>query len=213
VKLSGKLRDCYWHVKRKAGSRYGLNINQRQFVHMLEQVVDEGKHTILEGMSKRPDYEVHLVQLDGMALPVVFDKELRTLATVLPRGWMIDMISKPETKQRMRGNMPERKEILAENVTRNGPLIQMLKLAEECSELAAAITRRLADSRRECRRDIAQLSEAMYEEAADVRLMIEQLEMLTPDSGPRIKYWEDVKLARMNEENEKTRAEAAGRKG
>ena len=101
----------------------------------------------------------------------------------------------------------DRAAICLRAVTHFGPHSRLLKTAEECSELAAAITRWINPGEGH---DPAQVFDGMIEEVADVTIMIAQLgSMLGDRADSKGRTWQMImeeKLraleARMNAERE-----------
>lgn len=77
-----------------------------------------------------------------------------------------------------------RKKILSAAICHYGPGIQRFKAIEELSELIRALAR--CDD-----------SENIAEEMADVRIMLDQLEIIF-GNGPKVAKWEIMKLQRLD---------------
>lgn len=77
------------HAKKRAKERYDLDLNSLMF-HTLEKQIRDNKSTFIEKASNRET--LHIVEIAGVRMPVVYDKIRNSIVTVLPkhviRKWM-----------------------------------------------------------------------------------------------------------------------------
>ena len=69
------------HAKRRANQRYGLSLN-RDKLNAMVRLIQEGKCTFIERQSNR--VTVFSLLFEGLTFPVVYDKQRKTIVTVLP---------------------------------------------------------------------------------------------------------------------------------
>ena len=76
-----------------------------------------------------------------------------------------------------------------------GPCHQMMKAAEECSELIQAIMKLLAMG---CdHKTYLETVDHILEETADVTILADQIGLIFPDGTERVRMWREVKIARL----------------
>lgn len=86
----------------------------------------------------------------------------------------------------------EIRRLLRRNIRRHGPAVELIKLAEECSELAQAVCK-LVDGGKICGDRV----EALAEEMADVEICMEQVRMIFPNLEELEDRWTERKLRRL----------------
>lgn len=81
-----------------------------------------------------------------------------------------------------------------EAIAHYGPSRQLIKAVEELCELGQALSKHIAATGDEARRTALS---AIYEEMADVEIMLDQLRILFPDAPDRVAWWKRQKLTRL----------------
>lgn len=70
------------HAKRRAADRFGLKLHDHEYVGMVKQIQEGRDLVFLEKQSNRVSF--FALKKDGLWLPVIYDKERKTIVTVLP---------------------------------------------------------------------------------------------------------------------------------
>ena len=90
------------------------------------------------------------------------------------------------------------KNILKKAISKYGTHNQMLKCAEECGELSRAVSRILIELSSGDGFAAKESEENLYEELADVSIMVEQMIMMF-DCMDEVVVWQTKKLKRLKE--------------
>lgn len=70
------------HAKRRAKSRYCLQLHDHLYNKLVKQIQEGRDVVFLEKQSNRVSF--FALKNDGVWLPVIYDKERKTIVTVLP---------------------------------------------------------------------------------------------------------------------------------
>lgn len=70
------------HAKRRAKSRFGLDLNQNQYLEMVKRIQNNVDCVFLEKQSNRVSF--FALKNEGVWLPIIYDKERKTIVTILP---------------------------------------------------------------------------------------------------------------------------------
>ena len=93
----------------------------------------------------------------------------------------------------------EQLSVLTSAIWRYGPAAQELKAVEELSELAQAICKALTASKQESMDGFLDALDHVFEEMADVEIMLAQIRLIFSDADERIEQWKTRKLARLRQ--------------
>lgn len=88
-------------------------------------------------------------------------------------------------------------EIMKRAVYRFGPAAQEVKAIEELSELSHAICRVIDANKHPDMHNLVDSVEHMYEEMADVEIMLAQLKIIYSDAEREVEAWKSKKLQRL----------------
>ena len=87
-----------------------------------------------------------------------------------------------------------------------GPATQELKAVEELAELQQALCKALAAAKTESMEVFMDAMDHVFEEMADVEIMLEQIRLIFADAPERIEQWKARKLERLRRRLEAPRA-------
>jgi hypothetical protein len=90
------------HAGLRAGVRYGVTISPQENELLAERIQKRDEVEFLERQSKR--VTVWLVKHEGKEIPVVYDKQRKTIVTVLPPSYLEDI---QRARQRAEGESNE----------------------------------------------------------------------------------------------------------
>lgn len=82
-KKNSKKKCQTFHARRRAEQRFGIQLNIDEAV----KAIQNGNAKLIERQSLR--VTVWLVEQDGKKFPVVYDKQRQSIATVLPKEYLI----------------------------------------------------------------------------------------------------------------------------
>jgi hypothetical protein len=88
------------HAAEQIATRFGVNPTSVQWNRAIDDIV-EGRAVLLSAVNhyhSRPTAS-YLVQVSGIAVPVVFDTANHTIVTVLPRGFSLQRKLRPVKRQ------------------------------------------------------------------------------------------------------------------
>lgn len=88
-------------------------------------------------------------------------------------------------------------EILKRAVYRFGPKLQEVKAVEELAELQQAICKALFENEKGSLGAVAGSVEHIFEEMADVEIMLDQIRIIYSDADREIAAWRAKKVARL----------------
>ena len=91
----------------------------------------------------------------------------------------------------------EQLSVLNNAIWRYGPAAQELKAVEELSELTQAICKALTASKQESMDEFLDALDHVFEEMADVEIMLAQIRLIFADAPDRIDEWKARKLERL----------------
>jgi len=77
------------HAGLRAGVRYGVTLSPAENAQLVERIQKREGVEFLERQSKR--VTVWLLAHDGVEIPVVYDKQRKTIVTVLPPEYLNDL--------------------------------------------------------------------------------------------------------------------------
>jgi len=81
TKLTKKKSQSY-HARGRAMRRYGIFLNRDRRVAIIE-AIQSGRSVHVNKITNR--LSLHFVNLEGVCLPIVYDKTRQSIATVLPK--------------------------------------------------------------------------------------------------------------------------------
>lgn len=88
-KRGGKLRKKRFlarrHARERFGERAGLRLNPEREKAVLKQIWEQKSYPVQLESVQKPGRSVHLVEVEGKAYQVVYDRISKTLVTVFPR--------------------------------------------------------------------------------------------------------------------------------
>ena len=88
-------------------------------------------------------------------------------------------------------------EIMKRAVYKFGPKAQEVKAVEELAELQQAICKVIDACEHQNMRSIVESTAHMFEEMADVEIMLDQLRIIFSDASVEVEVWKQKKLARL----------------
>ena len=88
---------------------------------------------------------------------------------------------------------------LSRAIWKYGPAAQELKTVEECSELAQALCKAMAAAKQDTMEAFLDAMDHVFEEVADVEIMLAQIRLIFSDADERIEEWKTRKLARLRQ--------------
>ena len=88
-------------------------------------------------------------------------------------------------------------ETLRRALWRYGPAAQEVKAIEELAELQRAICRAMNAAHTSGMNDFLAAMDNVFEEIADVEIMLEQIMMIFDDAKHEVERWKQLKLARL----------------
>jgi hypothetical protein len=90
------------HAGLRAGVRYGVTISPQENELLAKRIQTRDEVEFLERQSKR--VTVWLVKHEGKEIPVVYDKQRKTIVTVLPPEYLADVM---RARQRVKDEADE----------------------------------------------------------------------------------------------------------
>lgn len=91
-RTGNKRRAQYHHAQQRALERYGIALRQSDLDAIVRLII-KGESQLVERQSLR--VSVHDVSWDGQTIRVVYDKQRRSIATVLSDGMGVSMAEEP----------------------------------------------------------------------------------------------------------------------
>lgn len=90
-------------------------------------------------------------------------------------------------------------EIMKRAIQLYGPKAQEIKTVEELSELSQAICKVINAHDHPSMSNLVECTAHMFEEIADVEIMLEQLRIIFSDASVEVEVWKQKKLTRLGE--------------
>lgn len=90
-------------------------------------------------------------------------------------------------------------EIMKRAIQLYGPKAQEIKAVEELSELSQAICKVINAHDHPSMNNLVECTTHMFEEIADVEIMLEQIRIIFSDASVEVEVWKQKKLARLSE--------------
>ena len=79
------------HFKRRLRERYGISINRHEYREIVEWIQEAPHKNRLEQQSNR--VTVWLVPIQGVNVPVVYDKQRKTAVSALPTAYLEERVN------------------------------------------------------------------------------------------------------------------------